>query len=93
MIATAKTVRVVTQEQLDTPIVDLQRWGLSLRIIGAIGDTDIQYVGDLQRVSVDDLIVIPGLSIDGIRSMAAVLARFLDGEPPTKTVQDCLFGR
>ena len=77
-----------TQEQLDTPIAELEGWGLRVRAANAIADLGYLRVCDLAGVdqqtirSKVDGRKLPDSDLD---DLAVALRKFLAGEPPMAT--------
>ncbi|MCK9570177.1 hypothetical protein M0R72_14630 [Candidatus Pacearchaeota archaeon] len=68
----------VTREQLNTPIVELERYGLEEEVIGTLERLGIWVVGDLQQYSIESLVgKKSGLKAARIKSLQQCLQLFL----------------
>lgn len=77
-------------EKLDTPIAELQRWGLPTRILEALDEVGVIYVRHLVGATKRDLLLLKNISDGACDALANALGAFLTDEPPTKTARQLI---
>lgn len=80
----------VTREQLETPLAELEVYGLSPRTCGLLEDKfGCLYVGDLGDVTEEMLLERPLIGEGTVAEIRRALTNFLKGKP-AKTIDECV---
>ncbi len=79
-----------TDEQRDTPLAELELFGLSCRLCNMLeADCQAIYVRDLLHIKCETLASIPYFGPKGIQQVQEALRNFHDGRQ-VKTIEECL---
>lgn len=78
--------RRITKVQLDTPIAELEGYGVDVRNIGIIENRlNILYVGQLLQLTPQELLNVKQLGPTGVQEIQDGVKLFLSGKPPPNT--------
>lgn len=77
----------ITKAQLDTPIAELEGYGVDVRNIGIIENRlNILYVGQLLQLTPQELLNVKQLGPTGVQEIQDGVKLFLSGKPPNTDI-------